>query len=163
VWGRIVRLPPVLFFAALAAGSVANILLPLPIGLASFAWNLGAGALLVLTALAIAGEGLFELRKRRTPVEPWQTPAALVTSGVFAINRNPLYLALVLTLFGFGVMFDTWWLMVFAATLWIALDRVVIREEERLVEAAFPEEYAAYRRQVGRWLPRVTRRWRDSR
>lgn len=160
---RIVRLPPVLFFVFLTLGSTANVFLPLPIGLASAGCQLVAGGGLFLAAVAIAAAGLWELRRHRTPVEPWQTPSMLVTSGIYSFSRNPIYLALTVALTGFAVMFDTWWLIVSAAVLWIVLDRVVIRGEERLVGATFPEEYAAYRGRVSRWLSPVRPRKPDSR
>lgn len=152
VLARIVRLPPVLFGSFVAAGSVAQKLVPLPLALPSFEIAIVIGGIIALLALAIACAGLYELRKHRTPIEPGQQPTALVTSGVFARSRNPLYLSLVLLVVAIAVIFNAGWLVVAAALFALTIDRVVISWEEQVLDRTFPGAYRDYKRRVRRWI-----------
>jgi protein-S-isoprenylcysteine O-methyltransferase Ste14 len=76
---------------------------------------------------------------------------ALVTTGIFARSRNPIYLALDLLLFGsfavqgralFGVL----------AVLTAGLLHELILREERFLQAHYGAAYRSYRARVGRYL-----------
>jgi protein-S-isoprenylcysteine O-methyltransferase Ste14 len=76
-------------------------------------------------------------------------PGKLVTSGVFAFSRNPIYVAGGLVLLGEFLVFPNWILLVYlAAGLWL-IHRQVLREEEFL-RKKYGQEYAEYRNRV-RW------------
>ncbi len=77
----------------------------------------------------------------------------LVTSGPYALSRNPLYLGEVVG--GWSVFLPTLsWpgAVVLAGTLWLLLVRV--RAEECVLARTFGRGYAEYRRRVPRFLPR---------
>jgi protein-S-isoprenylcysteine O-methyltransferase Ste14 len=149
---RILRLPVVLFLLALTGGSVIHRWFPVPLGLPSFAWMMLSGGSLMLAALLLAAAALLTMRRHRTTVEPGQRPSTLVTGGVFGLTRNPIYVALVLLMAAIALMADAVWILVAAAVLWLLLDRIVIRAEERIVEEVFGEQYVAYKGRVRRWL-----------
>ncbi len=80
-------------------------------------------------------------------------PDQLVTTGPYAIVRNPMYLGHIIFLFGLALLTKSWLAWVLAAgTAWWFNGRVA-GDEKRLRER-FGEEYLAYQRNVGRWLPR---------
>ena len=54
-------------------------------------------------------------RSAKTPVPTYRTPTALVTSGVYRLTRNPIYLAMVLLVLGLAVTLDNVWLLALAA------------------------------------------------
>lgn len=149
---RIVRLPPVLFFSFLVAGSAIQSRIPLSLGMPSGDLALATGGVLMIVAATIAFAAISEFRRYRTTVEPGQRPAALVTTGVFSFSRNPMYVALVLASCGIAAMTDALWLLGTAALLWLTLDRFVVRSEERVIEQTFELDYLAYKRRVRRWL-----------
>jgi protein-S-isoprenylcysteine O-methyltransferase Ste14 len=79
------------------------------------------------------------------------SPDKLVTGGVFAWSRNPIYVAFWLILFGQFLVFPNWLLLVYlAAATWL-FHRQVRREEAYLAEH-YGAEYAAYRARVRRYL-----------
>jgi protein-S-isoprenylcysteine O-methyltransferase Ste14 len=82
---------------------------------------------------------------------------ALAVSGPYALMRNPLYAGNALIVAS-GVMASELVWLVPIATLWALLvySQAVRHEEERLQER-YGEEFARYRGQVHRWLPRVNR------
>jgi protein-S-isoprenylcysteine O-methyltransferase Ste14 len=75
----------------------------------------------------------------------------LVTSGVFGISRNPMYVAFASILVGQFLIFPNWILMFsIAAGSWL-LNRQVLREEDEL-KRHYGKEYADYCGRVRRYL-----------
>ena len=78
-------------------------------------------------------------------------PDQLVTTGVFAFSRNPMYVAVGCVLLGQFLVFPNWVLLVYlAAGMWL-FHRQVLREEEFL-RKQYGQEYAAYCHRVRRYL-----------
>lgn len=83
----------------------------------------------------------------------------LITSGPFAHVRNPLYLGNMLMYTGIGIMSMALfpWLQI-VALVWFAVQyRLIVAGEEEYLAGRFGAEYEEYRRQVPRFLPRLTR------
>jgi protein-S-isoprenylcysteine O-methyltransferase Ste14 len=75
----------------------------------------------------------------------------LVTTGVFAFSRNPIYVAFGCVLLGQCLVFPNWILLVYlAAGIWL-FHRQVLREEEFL-RKQYGQEYAEYCNRVRRYL-----------
>ena len=83
---------------------------------------------------------------------------SVIVAGPFAHVRNPLYVGNVLTYIGIGVMANALfpWL-VFCAALWFLFqyDQIISLEEEFL-EKEFGETYLEFKRNVPRFLPRMS-------
>jgi protein-S-isoprenylcysteine O-methyltransferase Ste14 len=80
-----------------------------------------------------------------------ENPDKLVTGGVFARSRNPMYVAFWLILLGQFLVFPNWLLLIYlAAATWL-FDRQVRREEAYLAQH-YGAEYAAYCGRVRRYL-----------
>ena len=78
-------------------------------------------------------------------------PDKLVTTGVFAFGRNPIYTAFAIVLLGQFLIFPNWILLVYlVAATWL-FHRQVLREEDYLKQHYGPE-YAEYCRRVRRYL-----------
>ncbi len=80
-----------------------------------------------------------------------KTPGALVTHGIFAWTRNPIYLSLDLLVVGT--------FLIQGRLLFLALSLVIvgllhdqIRREERFLAEAYGDAYRDYRAWVGRYL-----------
>ena len=75
----------------------------------------------------------------------------LVTTGVFAFSRNPIYVAFAFVLLGQFLVFPNWILLVYlVAGIWL-FHRQVLREEEFL-RKHYGQEYAEYCHRVRRYL-----------
>jgi len=78
-------------------------------------------------------------------------PDKLVTTGVFAFSRNPIYGAFAMILLGQFLIFSNWIILAFtAAAIWL-FHRQVLREEDFL-KRHYGEEYAKYCRRVRRYI-----------
>lgn len=78
-------------------------------------------------------------------------PSALVTSGAFAVSRNPIYTAFGLILLGIFLIFPNWILLIYLfAGIWL-FNRQVLLEEGSL-RKIYGEEYDRYCKKVRRYL-----------
>src|SRR5689334_1829021 len=103
-----------------------------------------AGLLLLLWSLVSFGQSF------RVGIDA-EHPDKLITSGVFAFSRNPIYVAFALILLGQFLIFPNWILLVYmAAGTWL-FHRQVLREEDYL-KTHYGKEYLEYRNRVRRYL-----------
>lgn len=109
------------------------------------------GAVLCLIGLVLITASMFAFgRSFRVGVDV-DHPDRLVTTGIFAFSRNPIYTAFSFILLGQFLIFPNWVpLAALLAGLWL-LHRQVLREEAFLRQH-YGEEYAAYCRRVRRYL-----------
>jgi protein-S-isoprenylcysteine O-methyltransferase Ste14 len=135
-------------------------------GLAQRALTKGAPApsaarAIVAAAITAASMGLAaasgrEFRARGTTVEPFDPSRAtvLVTTGVNAVTRNPMYVGMAGVLVANAIRRGSWTALLPVAVFTVVIDRLQIAAEERALAASFGAEYDAYRASVPRWLGR---------
>jgi protein-S-isoprenylcysteine O-methyltransferase Ste14 len=78
-------------------------------------------------------------------------PDRLVTQGIFAYSRNPIYVAFALILIGQFLIYSNWIFFAFALAGFCLFHRQVLREEKYL-KRHYGEEYIEYCRSVRRYL-----------
>ena len=106
---------------------------------------------LVAVAIVLTLAAVMAFRKHATTIIPHQTPSNLITTGIFARTRNPIYLADALILAAAVIYFGAWLsvLLVFAFVWWINVH--FIQPEEARMREKFGETFLAYERNVRRW------------
>jgi protein-S-isoprenylcysteine O-methyltransferase Ste14 len=78
-------------------------------------------------------------------------PDALVTTGIFAFSRNPIYVAFATILAGEFLVFSNWILMVYIfAASWLFHRQVVL--EENYLKQHYGREYVDYTHRVRRYF-----------
>lgn len=112
-----------------------------------------AAALVVIGVLAVICSLRLFARAGTTP-NPMAPGNAteLVTSGVYRVSRNPMYLGDAIMLLGVAVWFGSWFAFVWLGAFILYIDRLQIRAEEAALTARFGDRYARYQREVRRWL-----------
>ena len=108
-----------------------------------------AGAGVLLHAFA-----RFVLEGRGTPA-PVAPPERLVVGGLYRHVRNPMYVAVGATIAGQALLLGRPLLLAYAALFWLVVAAFVKLYEEPTLSARYGAEYAAYRRGVPAWLPRL--------
>lgn len=78
-------------------------------------------------------------------------PDKLVTTGVFAVSRNPIYVGFALVLIGQFMVFPNWVPLAYLVGGCWLFHRQVLREEKFLREH-YGDEYAEYCRRVRRYV-----------
>jgi protein-S-isoprenylcysteine O-methyltransferase Ste14 len=79
------------------------------------------------------------------------TPDKLVTTGVFAVSRNPIYVGFALVLIGQFLVLPNWVPLAYLVGGFWLFHRQVLREEKFLREH-YGDEYAEYCRRVRRYV-----------
>ena len=116
-----------------------------------FPWSLlGVLPLAGGIALASVAEGAF--KRVGTPVSPAFPPTALVTSGVYARSRHPMYLGFALAVLGVALLLGSLVPLLLVAAFVVVADRVLIAPEERTMAGTFGAAWTAYAARVRRWL-----------
>ena len=78
-------------------------------------------------------------------------PDRLITTGAFAVSRNPIYVAFAFILLGQFLVFPNWILLLYmGAGIWL-FHRQVLREEDFLI-VHYGEEFTDYCSHVRRYL-----------
>jgi protein-S-isoprenylcysteine O-methyltransferase Ste14 len=110
-------------------------------------------------ALACAGIGIdiagaIAFHRARTTINPLQPKAtsSLVTTGVYRLTRNPMYVGLAVALLAWAI-----WLASLPALLGLPafvlyISRFQIAPEERALTGIFGAAFADYQSKVRRWL-----------
>lgn len=83
---------------------------------------------------------------------PWDPPRNLVMTGLYRLSRNPMYIAVVMILIGWAMMFRAQNLWVYAAAVALAFHVRVVLFEERYLAKTHGEEFTRYKARVGRWV-----------
>ena len=110
------------------------------------------GVLMILMGLAIIIAASRTFRKVETNIEPWKSTSAIVSSGVFAYSRNPIYAAFCFMPVGLGLIVGSFWLIGSFIPSAIGVYFVAIKKEEAYLELKFGAEYLAYKNAVRRWV-----------
>ena len=143
--------PPFIYLGFLLAGLALEYAFPLSFGLNRLLLAF-VGALLVLAGLGVGLPAMGLFRKAGTTPEPWTPTTAIVTTGVYRLTRNPMYLGMALIHAGFALAFDSPAALLLLVPAIVIVQTQVIAREERYLAATFGEPYEAYRRRVRRWI-----------
>ena len=111
------------------------------------------GWLLVIPGLVVLADSfILFVRAHGTPAPPAPTEH-LVVAGFYRWVRNPMYLAIVVTLVGEGFVYGRISVLAYAAVVWLAFHLFVVLYEEPSLGRRFGPSYEDYRERVWRWLP----------
>jgi len=81
----------------------------------------------------------------------------LVTDGMFALSRNPIYSGMLLLGVGFVLLVPHVLTAFFAVLSYVGFEIQVRKVEEPHLQGIHGQHYAAYCRKAGRYLPRIRR------
>jgi protein-S-isoprenylcysteine O-methyltransferase Ste14 len=81
-----------------------------------------------------------------------QEPTALVRRGPYRFTRNPMYIGVLLLVFGQAMLYRSAGLAVYGAALWLLLHVFVVVVEEPHLRSLHGAEYDRFCAEVPRWL-----------
>jgi protein-S-isoprenylcysteine O-methyltransferase Ste14 len=114
------------------------------------------GTLAALGAIGLLDSFVqFALRGLGTPAPVFPT-RHLVVTGLYRYVRNPMYLAVVMTILGQAFFFGNARLLEYAGLVWLLFQLFVLIYEEPTLRATFGSEYEASCAGVPRWIPRFS-------
>ncbi len=147
------RIPPPLVMLAIAGVMIWGATVLPAVGVPLWLRGLVAAGLVGVAGL-FGVPAVLGFRRVGTTVNPIRIEGTskLVTDGVFARSRNPMYVAVVTLLLALAVGLGVPALLLGPVALALFLTRFQIIPEERMLAAKFGAEYAAYRVRVRRWV-----------
>ncbi|MBE9044937.1 isoprenylcysteine carboxylmethyltransferase family protein [Pleurocapsales cyanobacterium LEGE 10410] len=143
-------LPPVWFLLSII--SMVGLHLVLPVKQLFFPPVTYLGIIAIAVGIIVLLFCAYLFRQKNTAIEPFQESSYLLREGIFNYSRNPIYLSMIAVLTGLwlylGSLTPVFVIPVFA---WL-IQELFIKEEERMLEDKFGEEYREYRATVRRWI-----------
>lgn len=147
------RIPPVIQFliCGLLMWGIAMLLPALDLNLPLFEY---AGSVLIAAGVILLILALIAFARARTTVNPVEPEHAntLVTTGLYQISRNPMYLAMALILLGGALRLGNIGAFIAPALFVWSITLFQIKPEERALQSIFGEGFTVYRQQTRRWL-----------
>jgi protein-S-isoprenylcysteine O-methyltransferase Ste14 len=147
------KIPPVVVWLVFA-GAMLGVAHSAP----RLSFSLWGGSVIALALGALGGAlafaGVIAFRGKRTTVSPL-TPSAssfVVSSGVYRVSRNPMYLGFLLALAGWAVYLSNAGAALLLPAFVAYMTQYQIKPEERALLAKFGSEFAQYMSRVRRWL-----------
>jgi protein-S-isoprenylcysteine O-methyltransferase Ste14 len=98
--------------------------------------------------------GLLSFLRARTTINPLRPTAtsSLVSTGVYRMTRNPMYLGLLLFLIAWAVFLASVWALLGPLCFVLYMNRFQIGPEEKALASMFGSSYSEYKSRVRRWL-----------
>ena len=112
------------------------------------------GIILIIIGIGFIVSARREFAHYNQPTDPGHPTSKVVQTGVFAISRNPLYLASIIVFFGIALTLNILWALVTLLASIILCHYILIIPEEQYLAAKFGKEYEDYVASVHRWLGR---------
>jgi len=106
---------------------------------------MAAGAVMLIVAYAT-------VLRAGTTIDPRTPSAALVSTGIYRLSRNPIYLGWFLFFLGGGLSRGSLFDVGVAVVMIGLLHWAVVLPEEAYLERRFGDAYRQYRRSVRRWI-----------
>lgn len=114
------------------------------------------GALFVFSGLCLFVYTVFLFKTQgKGTLAPWSLKQKLVISGPYRFCRNPMITGVLFILIGEAIALSSLSIFIWAATFFTINTIYFIASEEPALLKQFGEEYAIYKRNVPRWIPRI--------
>lgn len=123
-------------------------------------FRLAGGALILMGVAGLLDSFVrFAVQGLGTPAPVFPT-RHLVITGLYRYVRNPIYVAVVSTILGQGLVLGNLTLLEYGGLVWLLFHLFVLVYEEPTLRASFGSEYKKFCAEVPRWIPRFTP-WRS--
>ena len=112
------------------------------------------GGLILLIGLVTAMLAIFLFKKNKTTINPMKAEetTTLVTTGIFSITRNPMYLGLFFVISSTILFFGSWFGLIILMFFVLYINKFQIIPEEEAMEKLFGNKYNDYKKNVRRWI-----------
>lgn len=145
--------PPLVALGAVILGVLLDWLMPAYVLSAVLTRNgrIVICVLLVAAGVALAVVGRSAFVRQGTSVNPFRPSRVLVTTGIFAYVRNPMYVGLACLVAGVGIALASDWTLVMLVAAALLIHFGVVKREERYLKARFGDAYREYMAAVARY------------
>ena len=147
------KIPPPLI-ALIVAGVMWGISLSMPLLAIPNTMRIALCVVFFLIGLGFDVVALTAFRRQKTTFNPMkpENSSALVSSGIYKVSRNPMYLASLFMLLSWAVYLSSAWSLFGLLLFVLFINRFQIEPEERVLQAKYGESYTYFKSKVRRWL-----------
>lgn len=119
----------------------------------SFIYPFGiiAGAVLIISGVWITYRGIKDL-KLRYSYTGYEREDTLVTTGIYAYTRNPIYFGATIMILGWFLVFPFTFILI-ATLMFSILFYITAKSEEKQLSQKFGREYTKYKREIPLFIP----------
>jgi protein-S-isoprenylcysteine O-methyltransferase Ste14 len=108
--------------------------------------------LLMLSGFAIMITAWWHFKTQSIAICPTEPTASLITSGIYRLTRNPMYLGLAIMLVGIALWMGTLPYYAAAAGFFLIIHSNFCPYEEAKLQRTFGNEYDQYKSRVRQWI-----------
>lgn len=142
------------YVAVIIMATVAGILLSHFKIIAYLSFPMIKTALLIIGILLVAaGAAIWFSAVFGAKIDDGITNNHLVTGGVYALVRNPIYAAFLSACTGVLFIYGNLWLLILPVLYWLFLTVLMKYSEEKWLKSLYGAEYEEYCRRVNRCIP----------
>ncbi|WP_227520440.1 methyltransferase family protein [Marinobacter sp. LV10R510-11A] len=116
--------------------------------------RLSVSLAILLMGVAFSVAGVISFRLARTTINPSrpEKASALVSTGIYRVTRNPMYLGILLVLVAWALFLSSAWGLLAAVGFVLYMNHFQIAPEEHALSELFGKEFESYKASVRRWL-----------
>ncbi|GAA6210799.1 isoprenylcysteine carboxylmethyltransferase family protein [Hyphomicrobiales bacterium 4NK60-0047b] len=107
---------------------------------------------LIIIGLSFILITAYNFKKIQTNIHTFNEPDKLVTSGLFKLSRNPIYLGFLLILIGAAILLNAISTLIGPVIFFLTANFWYIPFEEKAAEEQFGQDYLVFKNKVRRWL-----------
>ena len=143
-------MPPTYFYLGIALIILMHFIFPIR-KIIFYPYTLIGLLLIILgTMLNISAWLLFV--KHKTTQNPFKNPNKFIINGIYKISRNPMYLGMLIILFGLAIFLGSLVSFIFPLLFFIIMEKFYMPLEEKNMEKLFGKKYLDYKEKVRRWI-----------
>lgn len=116
-----------------------------------YPFGIPIGAILIISGIVIIYLGIKGLRLVYSTAG-YEKGDTLVTTGIYAYTRNPMYFGATIMIFGWFLVFPFTFILT-SAILFLLLFYITARSEEKQLIQRYGKKYVAYKRKVPFFVP----------
>lgn len=113
------------------------------------------GTMFVCFGLAMVIWAKKHLDQAGTSFRAYDEPKILVKSGPYSFTRNPIYLGMILVLFGLFFFMGSSMPLVMVFIFGAVIEQKFITPEEDMLKTKFQKDYIEYKLSVSKWFPSI--------
>ncbi len=132
-------------------GLILDFLIPLESGFNQKLLSI-IGLVFLLVAVIILFLAKLEFKKYCQKSDPRCETTHLVTTGIYKISRNPIYLGMMFVAPGASLIINNLWILLANIPIFIVFKYLLVLPEERYLVNKFGDIYREYTEKVRRWF-----------
>jgi len=110
------------------------------------------GTVLIVAGIGVTVSAGVSFRQARTPLLPFEQSTTVVTTGLYRLSRNPMYVGMAMTLLGIASLMGRLSPFLLVAVFVAIIHFRFVLPEEKFLEGLFGTEYLDYKKRVRRWI-----------